>query len=95
MSYLGQKIKELREAKGLLLRQVAACLEIDTAQMSKLERGERVAKREQISQLANLFEVEENLLLTIWLSDKVLKVLSGETLASQALKQAQTHIKHS
>jgi transcriptional regulator with XRE-family HTH domain len=50
----GVKIRELRESQGLLQRQLAASLEIDTPMFSKIERGERKAKREQIEQLASL-----------------------------------------
>lgn len=44
----GNKIKELREEQGLLQRQLAAFLEIDTPMFSKIERGDRIAKREQV-----------------------------------------------
>lgn len=37
----GQTIRNYREAKGLLLRQLAAALEVDTAFISKLERDEK------------------------------------------------------
>ena len=42
---LGKKIKELREEQKLLQRQLAAILEIDTPMFSKIERGDRRAKR--------------------------------------------------
>lgn len=48
MSHLGQKIREMREKQNLLLRQVAAQLEVDTALMSKIERGERNASKQQV-----------------------------------------------
>jgi HTH-type transcriptional regulator, competence development regulator len=38
---LGQKLRELSEQKGMLLREVAANLEIDTAMISKIERDEK------------------------------------------------------
>ena len=44
----GEHIKQLREQNQLLQRQVASILEIDTAMLSKIERGERRAKREYI-----------------------------------------------
>jgi len=44
----GERIKELRESKDLLQRQLAATLEIDTPMFSKIERDERRAKREQV-----------------------------------------------
>lgn len=43
---LGKRIKELREEQGLLQRQLAAILEIDTPMFIKIERGDRRAKRE-------------------------------------------------
>lgn len=42
----GKKIRELRGEHGVLQRQLAALLEIDTPMFSKIERGDRRAKRE-------------------------------------------------
>ena len=55
----GKKIKELREKQGLLQRQLAAVLEIDTPMFSKIERGDRKAKREQVICLAQQLKVDE------------------------------------
>ena len=74
----GKKIKELREERGLVQRQLSAALEIDTPMYSKIERGERKAKRSQIPIMARLLEVDEKELLTIWLADKVLDTVDGE-----------------
>ena len=74
----GDKIKELREEQGLLQRQLAAFLEIDTPMYSKIERGERKAKRSQIPIMAKLFEIDEKELLTIWLADKILDTVENE-----------------
>ena len=74
----GKKIKELREERGLVQRQLSAALEIDTPMYSKIERGERKAKRSQIPIMAQMFEVDEKELLTIWLVDKVLDTVEGE-----------------
>lgn len=52
---LGQKIKELRMENGVLQRQLASILEIDTPMFSKIERGDRRAKRTQVIQIANYF----------------------------------------
>lgn len=49
---LGNRIKELRESQGLLQRQLSAQLEIDTPMFSKIERGERRVKREQVLKIA-------------------------------------------
>ncbi|MBX2913239.1 MAG: helix-turn-helix transcriptional regulator, partial [Cyclobacteriaceae bacterium] len=39
--HFGERIRELRESQGLLQRQLAANLEIDTPMFSKIERGDR------------------------------------------------------
>lgn len=75
---LGNKIKELRDKHEVLQRQLAAYLEIDTPMFSKIERGDRRAKRTQVILLAKYFHIDEKELLTLWLADKVLDVLEGE-----------------
>ncbi len=74
----GNKIRFLRDKQGILQRQVAAYLEIDTPMFSKIERGERRAKRSQVIQVATYFKVDEKEMLTLWLADKVLDALEGE-----------------
>lgn len=88
----GETIRALRESKGLLLRQVAAALEIDTALISKIERGERKAQREQVSKLAALLGVEEERLMVIWLSDKIMNIVEEEPAAYKALKKTEKRI---
>lgn len=66
----GNKIKELRDEQGILQRQLAALLEIDTPMFSKIERGDRKAKREQVIKLAEYFHQDEKEMLTLWLADK-------------------------
>ena len=90
----GNKIKELRDENGVLQRQLAALLEIDTPMFSKIERGDRRAKREQVIKLAEYFHQDENEMLTLWLADKVLDAVDGEQeLCSQAIEVAQEQIK--
>ena len=89
----GARIKELRESSGLLQRQLAASLEIDTPMYSKIERGERKAKREQVHKLAELLKTDTNELLTIWLADKVFDVVKGEKGAQEALERVLNKVK--
>ena len=90
---LGDKIKELREEHGVLQRQLAALLEIDTPMFSKIERGDRYAKRAQVIQLAEYFKIDKNELLTLWLADKVLDAIEGEDeLKRKAIEVAQERI---
>ena len=90
---LGQKIKELRMENGVLQRQLASLLEIDTPMFSKIERGDRRAKRTQVIQIANYFNIAEKELLTLWVADKVLNAVEDEEeLKSDAIKIAQSSI---
>lgn len=74
----GNKIRALRDEQGVLQRQLAAYLEIDTPMFSKIERGDRRAKRSQVIMLAKYFHVDEKEMLTLWLADKILDTLEGE-----------------
>ena len=89
----GERIRALRTQQALLLRQVAAALEIDTALLSKIERGERLIKREQIAQVAIILKADAKELLTLWLADQVMDVLKDEKLADEALKTVSKNIK--
>lgn len=71
-------------------RQLAAYLEIDTPMFSKIERGDRRAKRSQVIMLAEYFHVDEKEMLTLWLADKILDALEGEdSLALDAIGVAE------
>ena len=94
MKSIGNTLRELRESKQLPLRVVAAFLDIDPAIMSRIERGQRKASREQIVKLAEYFNVDENELLIAWLSDKVVSELAYEQNAIKALKVAEDKIKY-
>ncbi|MEJ7830762.1 MAG: helix-turn-helix transcriptional regulator [Segetibacter sp.] len=91
--HFGERIKELREGKGLLQRQLAATLEMDTPMFSKIERGERKAKREQVAILAKLLATPEGELLTLWLADQVYDVIKDEDVADDVLKSVSKNLK--
>ena len=85
-SQFGEKIRALREKQHLYLRQVAPLLEMDTAQLSKIEKGTRQLKREQIPIIANILKTDADELLTLWLADQLYAVVKGEKLANQAIQ---------
>ena len=94
VNHLGQKIRELRESQNLLLRQVAAELEVDTALMSKIERGDRNASKQQVIEIAKYLKANEEELLTLWLADKIESAIVEEpTIAYQAMKIANKKLK--
>jgi transcriptional regulator with XRE-family HTH domain len=89
---VGELIREAREKRGLLLRQVASFLEIDQALLSKIERGERKATRENIIKLASFLELNEKELLVQYLSEKIAYDLQDEDVAKEALKVAEKKV---
>ncbi|MEA4867894.1 hypothetical protein SDC9_105431 [bioreactor metagenome] len=90
--HFGERIRVLRESQGLLQRQLAANLEIDTPMFSKIERGERKAKRDQVLKIAGLLKTNEQELLALWLADQIKELVSDEDQALQALKIAEQDI---
>lgn len=95
MDSLGDNIRTLREEKELPLRTVAAYLDIDQAILSKIERGQRKASREQVVKLAAYFKVKENDLLVAWLSDKLAFEVEDEEVALKALQVAEEKVIYS
>jgi len=94
MNRFGERIRKLREDNNMLLRHLAAKLDIDSAQLSKIERGERGAKREQVALLAEIFKVNKEELLSLWLAAKVFEVLKDEDEPHKAIKVAEKELKY-
>lgn len=92
-SQFGEKIRALREKQNLYLRQVAPLLEMDTAQLSKIEKGSRQLKREQIPIIANILNTDADELLTLWLADQIYAVVKDEKLANEAIQITEKKIK--
>jgi transcriptional regulator with XRE-family HTH domain len=90
---LGQKLKELRESRGLLQRQVASLLDVDIAYISKMENADKPVSRAYLSKFAELYTIDEQDLQTLWLADKVHDVLKNENLAFKALAEAEKQLK--
>lgn len=70
------RLKQLREARNIPQRELAYLLNIDTPMYSRLERGERKLKREQVVALADFHK--DNSLLNLWAAEKVHDVLAEE-----------------
>jgi len=89
----GDRVRELRTQQKMLLRHLASKLDVDTSIISKIERGDRQIKKEQIALLAELLVVEKEELLTLWLADQLYNVIEGEPMATEALKSVSQKLK--
>jgi len=92
MKTIGEIIRGHREEKGMLLRQLAALLEIDSAILSKIERGERKATKEQIIKIAAILGIKQNEMLIQYLSEKIAYEIADEETAKQVLKVAEKKV---
>jgi len=90
---IGLYIRKLREERGYLIRQMAALLDIDPTILSKMERGERPFKKENIIKVAEVCNFDKEELLTMWLADKIYDVVKDEDVALEAIELAKKHKK--
>lgn len=94
MKKIGEIIREFREQKSLLLRQVAAEIEIDQALLSKIERNERMPTKDQVKRFAKFFKKDENELLVSFFSDKLVYEVKDEEVALKAMQVAEKKINY-
>ncbi|MGB3150387.1 MAG: helix-turn-helix transcriptional regulator [Maribacter sp.] len=93
-SSFGETIRRLREEQNLLLRELSAKLEIDPSVLSKIETDNRVATKNQVQKLAEVFKIDYQKLLIIWFSDKIADELKNEENISEILKMTEQKIKN-
>jgi len=94
METVGQIIRAKRETLGLLLRQVAAYLDIDQAVLSKIERNERKPSKDNIIRLAEILKFEKDELMIQFMSDKIAYEIADEDCADMVLKVAEKKVKY-
>jgi transcriptional regulator with XRE-family HTH domain len=94
MNKFGDIIRNKREEKGMLLRQLAAMIDVDTAILSKVERGERKARKEQVEKIAKALDLDEKELMIEYLSENIAYEIIDEDSAIDVLKVAEDKIKY-
>jgi len=94
MKNIGQTLRELRESKGLLLREVGAALSLDPTLLSKIERNDRMPTKEQVNSLSDFYEDKKNEVIIAWLSDKLVYEVQDEDLGLVAMKVAEQKIEY-
>lgn len=94
MKTLGNTLKCAREQKDLILRKVAAEVDIDQSLISKFEKNERKPTMEQILRLAKFYGLSESELMINWYSEKIAEVLKYSESTSEILKVAEEKINY-
>lgn len=78
MKTFGELIRAKREKKKMLLRHLSASVDMDMALLSKIERGDRFARLEQVERLAKALEIELDDLKSIWFADRIFALVNDE-----------------
>ena len=94
MKQVGKIIRETREQKGWLLRHLAAEIDIDQALLSKIERGERKATKEQIQKFANVLGLKKDELMIQYLSENIAYEIVNEKNAFVVLHVAEDKVEY-
>lgn len=94
MKMFGDYIRELREEQNLPLRKVAAFLDIDTSALSKIERGERQACRDNVIKIAEFFSLNKQELLNEFFGESLALLVYKERDTSDILKVAEEKIEY-
>ena len=69
----GEYIRELRNLNGLTLTQLAAKLDLDSANLSKIENGKRDFNEKRLLKLAKVFKLNIKELRKEFVSDQIAK----------------------
>ena len=73
-------------------KKIAETLGIDVPMYSRIERGERPAKRDQVVAIAKQLGIDEKELIHLWLAEKVLNIVSEEEDANTVLSIVSSNI---
>lgn len=94
MKPLNQLLRELRENKNLVIREVAANSRIDAALISKFEKGSRIPTEANIKALSSVLDYPENELLKLMLVEKVVEVVKYRSYAEEVLQLAESRVEY-
>ncbi|MGC4035228.1 MAG: helix-turn-helix transcriptional regulator [Chitinophagaceae bacterium] len=89
----GEYIQECRIKRNLPLRKVAAALDIDTSTLSKIEKGERQIKPEQILVISKTFDLDFKELQIKYLSRKIKDEFGNEPFFADVLRELLSSLK--
>tara|TARA_R110002033_G_scaffold77030_2_gene128744 strand:- start:5888 stop:6184 length:297 start_codon:yes stop_codon:yes gene_type:complete len=95
MKRLSEVLKSKRELRGLLLRELASKINVDTALISKIENDDRRPTKEQLKKLSKTLEIDFMTLSTLWYAEKIYEEIKNEKNVDDILKEIKKKIKQS
>jgi transcriptional regulator with XRE-family HTH domain len=94
METLGEILKNSREEKNLILRKVAAEVDVDQSLISKFEKNERRPTMEQLKRLAKFYKLSEKEIVINWYSEKIAEELKNTVSTSEILRIAEEKLNY-
>lgn len=85
----GEYIRLLRNEKGLTLTQLAAKLDLDSANLSKIENNKRDFDEKRLPKLAKIFGLNKKELHNEYITDQLGKKIYETNCSKQLLKVAE------
>ena len=93
-STFGEYIKKLRKEKGFTLTQLAAKLNLDSANLSKIENNKREFDEKRLKKLAIIFSLDLNNLRDEYFGDQFAKKMYKYNCSKNALLVAEKKIRY-
>ena len=90
----GEYIRQLRTTKGLTLTQLAFQLDLDSANLSKIENGKREFDEKRLDKLANAFSLDFEQLKTEYFGDQFAKKMYQYNCSSETLIVAEEKVNY-
>ena len=90
----GEYIKQLRTENHLTLTQLAARLELDSSNLSKIENNKREFDKKKLFLLADIFNLDISILRTEFFSDVIAKKLYDNNCDNDTLILAEQKVEY-
>lgn len=90
----GEYIRQLRTDKGLTLTQLASQLDLDSANLSKIENGKREFDEKRLEKLAIAFTLDIDQLKTEYFSDQFAKKMYQYNCSPETLIVAEEKVNY-
>lgn len=90
----GEYIRQLRTESGYTLTQLGALLEIDSANLSKIETGKRKFDEKRLNQLATIFSLDLEKLKTEFFSEFFANIIYSNKCSTDVLSVAEKKVKY-
>lgn len=90
----GEYIRLLRTGNGMTLTQLAAQLNMDSANLSKIENNKREFDEKRLQKLASIFNLDHNSLRDELFSEKFANIIYSNCCSEKVLELAEQKIKY-